>query len=210
MKYLLLLGLLFVSTAYPCNLTDLDRQHRALVGTWVENPNYTQLANLKEVYQKASEACSDPLDTLELALKVSELQILLGTGLIEAENQLLTLKSQIYPIKDDYLSEYQQILGQLLSLYTKSGRQTLAYFYAKQVLNDSNIEDDELKIDALSLTRPSDYNAREDQERLIEALEQDNKLLFSSKVVPYHASTRYLNYLQRLLSEGAYSELKNR
>lgn len=208
MKYLPLLGLLFVSTAYPCNLADLDRQHRALVGKWVENPNYTQLDNLKEVYQKASAACSDPLDTLELALKVSELQILLGTGLIEAENQLLTLKNEIYPIKGYYLSEYQQILGQLLSLYIKSGRQTLAYFYAKQVLKDSDIEDDELKLDALSLTRPLDYNAREDQERLIAALEQDNKLLFSSTVVPYHASTRYLNYLQRLLSEGAYSELK--
>ncbi|TOM08953.1 hypothetical protein CGH84_23625, partial [Vibrio parahaemolyticus] len=191
MKYLLILGLLFVSTAYPCNLTELDRQHRALAGKWIENPNYTQLGNLKEVYQKASAVCSDPLDTLELALEVSELQILLGTGLIEAENQLLALKSEIYPIKDYYLSEYKQILGQLLALYIKSGRQTLAYFYAKQVLNDSDIEDDELKLDALSLTRPSDYNAREDQERLIAALEQDNKILFSSTVVPYHASTRY-------------------
>lgn len=207
MKYLLLLGLLFVSTAYPCNLADVNRQHRAIMGSWVENPNYTQLDNLKKVYQNASAACSDPLDTLEIVLKISELQVLLGTELIAAENQLLTLKSEIYPIKDYYLSEYQQILGQLLSLYIKSGRQTLAYYYARQVINDSEIEDDELRLDALSLIHPSDYNAREDQKRLIAALRQDNQVFISSTLVPYHASTRYLDYLQRLLSEGAYPEL---
>lgn len=208
MKYPPLLGLLFVSTTSACNLADLDRQYRTMIGTWVENPNYIQLNNLKEVYQKASVACSDPLDTLDLALKVSETQILLGTGLIEAENQLLALKNEIYPIKEYYLSEYQQILGQLLSLYIKSGRQTLAYFYAKQVLNDTDIEDDELKLDALSLIRPSDYNVIDDQERLIVALEQDSETLLSSTVVPYNASTRYLNYLQRLLYDGEYSKLK--
>ncbi|MCE9688262.1 CHAT domain-containing protein [Shewanella sp. AS16] len=206
---LILFGFTFtLSRSYACDLAAIDKQTRAIGTTLLQNDSFKKLELLKEIKHEVSNDCPDVLDTLTLTLEITGVQIGLGTELLEAENQLLELEKKIIPLKEYYRKDYNKILGQLMSLHIKSSRHQLAKFYAKRLLNENNLKDNEVRLDALAITSlPTSFVPSDDLKKIVKQLNKKNPMFKTSLLSPYRPSNRFLLYLQRQLELGKYEEL---